>query len=91
MIIEAVMNLIKTVLLTIFGVLPNIPDVPDISNSIMAALDIVIENGSVLLGLFIRPATIQIALPVLLVISNFEKIYELTMFVLKKIPFLGIK
>lgn len=91
MIVETVMNLLKLLITTIFGVLPNIPNIPQsMQNSILSVINTIFDNLS-LIGIFIRPQTIIICVPILLVISNFEKIYEVTLWILKKIPFLGMK
>lgn len=87
MIIETVLNLIKFLLTTIFGVLPSIPNLPDtLLNSIDSFFNIIFSNVS-LLSLFVRINTLKIVFPILLVILNFDKIYKFTMWVIKKLPF----
>ena len=90
MILEALLNLIKVLLNVVFGWI-NIPQFPEtLTSSIDSFLDIIFNNIS-LLGFFIRPITLTIAIPLLIVIINFEQVYKLTMWIIKKIPFLGIK
>lgn len=90
MILEAVFNLVKILLTFCFSWI-NLPQVPvEITSSINQFLDLIFNNIT-LLGFFIRPLTFQIAIPVLLVIMNFEKLYHLTMWILRKIPMLSIK
>ena len=90
MIIEAILNLLKTVLFTVFGWinLPNLPE--ELLSAIDTFFDMIFTNASVV-GFFIRPATLTILLPVLIIILNFEKVYKLTMWILKKIPILNMK
>lgn len=86
MIIEAIFNLVKGLLSIVFGLLPNVPDLPD---SMLSSLDSVfstIFNHLDLLGLFIRIDTIKILVPLLIIALNFEHIYHFAMWVLKKIP-----
>ena len=44
-----------------------------------------------LLGLFVDLNTVKIVLPIVLVLIEFEHIYDFVMWLLRKIPFLGIK
>lgn len=68
----------------------NIPAFPtSLSNSIDSFLNLIFDNCS-LLGFFIRPATIKIVIPLLIILVNFEFIYKLIIWIAKKIPFIGI-
>ena len=89
MIIEAILNLLKTVLFFVFGWI-NLPQFPEtLENGINTVLDLIF--GAVnLLGFFVRIETIQICIPILIILLNFDKVYKLTMFILRKIPFLNI-
>lgn len=90
MILEAILNLIKILLTFCFSWI-NLPAIPsDITSSISSFFDLIFDNLT-LLGFFIRPITFQIAIPLLLVIINFDKLYKLTMWILRKIPALSIK
>lgn len=69
----------------------NIPDFPvELSNSIDSFLDLVFNNLS-LLGFFIRPVTLRVVVPILLVVINFELIYKLVMWIVRKLPFINVK
>lgn len=89
MIIEAILNLLKTVLFFVFGWI-NLPQFPEtLRTGIDTVLDLIF--GAVnLLGFFVRIETIQICIPILIILINFDKVYKLTMFILRKIPFLNI-
>ena len=90
MILEALLNLIQLLLNVVFGWI-NIPQFPEsLTSSIDSFLDLIFENLS-LLGFFIRPITLTVAIPLLIILLNFDKIYKLAMYIIKKIPFLGIK
>lgn len=90
MILEVILNLVKVLLTFCFSWI-NLPAVPDtITLGINQFLDLIFNNLT-LLGFFIRPLTFQIAIPLLLVIVNFERLYHLTMWILHKIPMLSIK
>ena len=90
MIIEGLLNLIKTLLFAVFSWI-NLPDFPaTLTNSINGFLDLIFDNLT-LLGFFIRPETLMVSIPVLIILLNFDEVYKLTMWILKKIPFLNIK
>lgn len=90
MIIQVILDLLKNVLFTVFGWinLPNLPD--ELLNAVDLFLDLIFDNAGVL-GFFIRPITITITIPVVIIILNFDKLYKLTMWILKKIPMLNMK
>lgn len=89
MIIQLILNLLKTLLFTVFGWI-NIPQLPsEITTSLYNFIDLIFENLTIL-GFFIRPTTIKLIIPTLIILINFDKIYKLTMWILKKIPALNI-
>ncbi len=86
MIIEAIINLITTLLKFILNLLPSVPDLP---LSIMTSLDNVtntIFSHLDLLGLFVRIDTIKLLVPLVVVAYNFEHIYHFVMWLIKKLP-----
>lgn len=90
MIIEAILNLFKTLLFACFSWI-SIPSFPvELTNNINSFLDLIFNNLT-LLGFFIRPITLQISIPILIILLNFDNLYKLTMWILRKIPMLGIK
>ena len=90
MILESLLNLIKLLLQVVFGWI-NLPQFPEgLTSSVDTFLDLIFDNLS-LLGFFIRPTTLTIAIPILIILLNFEQVYKLVMFIVRKIPFLGIK
>jgi len=90
MILEAILNLLKNLLFIVFGWI-NLPAFPEgLVNSINSFLDLIFNNLN-LLGFFIRPTTLTLSIPILIILLNFEKLYKLTIWVLRKIPMLGIK
>ena len=81
-IFDAILALLKIV----FGILPNLPDLPEsVKNSLNTVFDTIFDNID-LLGLFIRIDTIKVLVPLLIIAINFEHIYHFTMWILKKIP-----
>lgn len=90
MIVSAVLDLLKVLITSIFGILPNIPNVPSsIVNGINGFLDIIFDNVG-LLGIFVPIDTIKVVVPIAIVITNFDHIYKLVLWIIKKIPMLGM-
>ena len=86
MILEAILNLVKTLL---FGWI-NLPPFPEgLTSSIDSFFSLIFDNLTIL-GFFIRPETLTIAIPVLIILLNFEQVYKLILWILRKIPFLNI-
>lgn len=69
----------------------NIPQVPDtLIYSINSFLNLIFDNLS-LLGFFVRPTTLKILVPLIIIVINFKYIYKFIMWFLKKLPFINIK
>lgn len=90
MILEAVFNLVSSMLRLVFGWI-NLPDMPETVTSIIDELFTLIGGSIGMMGIFIDLNMVKILLPVLLIVINFDEVWKFTMFILKKIPFLGIK
>lgn len=89
MIIESILNLLYRVITLVFGILPNIPSFEGFENSVDTVFNVIFNNVD-LLSCFIRPTSIQLVIPLLIIIINFDKIYKLAMFIIRKIPMLNI-
>lgn len=69
----------------------NIPAFPEeLHNGINSFLDLIFNNLD-FLGFFIRPETLKIVIPLLIFLINFKYIYKFVMWIIRKIPFLGIE
>lgn len=90
MIIEALLNLISTLLKLVFGWI-NLPDLPQSVSTVIERVFDVIGGSVGLLGVFVDLSMVKILLPVLLIVINFDEVWKFTMFIVRKIPFLGIK
>ncbi len=89
MILEVLLNLVFGLLKIVFGwiSLPSFPS--SLTSSIDTFLNLIFDNVT-LLGFFIRPVTLSIIVPILIILLNFENLYKITMWILRKIPFLRI-
>ncbi len=90
MILESVFNLFSSAIKLIFAWI-DLPDLPAQVEAVITQLFDYMEMGIGFLFLFFDMELVKIMLPFVLVVANFDKVYKLVMFVLRKIPFLGIK
>lgn len=90
MILESVFNLFSSAIKLIFGWI-NLPDLPVQVETVITQLFDYLEMGLGFVFLAFDMNLVKIMLPFVLVVANFDKVYKLVMFVLRKIPFLGIK
>ena len=68
-----------------------IPKFPiNLENNIDSFLNLIFDNLS-FLGFFVRPATIEIVVPLIIALVSFKYIYKIVMFIIRKIPFINIK
>lgn len=72
---------------SVFGLLPDIPNVPDSLVSIVDKFFDLIFDNSGLVSFFLPINVVKVALPIAIVIIEFEHIYSLVMWIIKKLPF----
>ena len=69
----------------------NVPSFPEaLINSVNGFLDLIFDNLTIL-GFFIRPETLKFSVPLLIFLLNFELLYKLIMWIMRKVPFVGIE
>ena len=91
MIIEGLVNILVMSIQAVLSLIPNLPDLPaDLIEGANGFINLIFDNLG-LLGLFIPISTIKVVVPLILVIVNFDKIYRLVIWTLKKIPVFGIE
>lgn len=89
MIIESILSMVFNLITIPLSLLPNIPQVPDsFYTSVNSVLDTIFNNLG-LIGVFVRPATLQIIIPLFLIVINFDYIYSFVMFILRKLHIIG--
>ncbi len=89
MIIKGLMDLIRTVLqaLLSFIQIPNFPE--SWTSAVDAFMDLLFENVG-MVGVIIPWPVIKLGIPILIAIINMDKIYDAIMWILRKIPMLGM-
>lgn len=90
MIVKLLFELVIGLLNIVFGWV-DFPDMPEaIVNSLITFLD-VIKGAMGFVWLIVPRDLVMVGLPVILIVENFDKVYSVIMWILKKIPFLGMK
>lgn len=90
MIIETLLNAIFSIFEKVFSAI-DIPGMPDgMSEQVVGFFNDVLNYAGSLISLFVPWSQVKIFFPILIVILSSEEVYKLVMWVLKKIPMLGI-
>lgn len=90
MIVTAVLSLCEMLLTIIFGLLPDIPNFDSgVLNSLNGFINLIFDNLD-LLGFFIDIELVGALIPWLIIILNFEHVYDFIMWIVRKIPILNI-
>ena len=91
MITEWALQLVGLIVEAIFAVLDILPNIPQ---SVISAIDSffgLIFQGVHLVSFFVPMDMVAILIPLVIAIVNFDKIWKVIMFIIRKIPFLGIE
>lgn len=91
MLVEALFTAVTWLIDAILNLLDVLPDFPEeLVTSVEEFFSLIFDNLSIL-GFFVPLSTIKILIPLVILIINFEDVYAFIMWLLRKIPFLGIK
>ena len=90
MIIKGLFSLIIALLNIVFGwvCLPAMPSAVDEAFNMLLSY---MQSGIGFVWLIVPRDLVLVVIPVILILSNFDKLYTVVMWVLRKIPFLGIQ
>lgn len=91
MIIDFIIMLGYLIVNLIFGMLDVLPSAPDSVISVVDKIFEMITSGATLVTLFVDIKMVKILIPIVIAIVNFDYLYHLIMYVIKKIPFIDIK
>lgn len=93
MILESILNALKKVIFAIFSWLdlPNMSDYGDGFDNALGLISQILESTQSVIDLLLPWEIVVFCLPIVIVIDNFEHIYNFIMWVVRKIPMLGIK
>lgn len=90
MIIKGLFELVFALLRIVFAPI-NLPGLPAGIQSVLDELIGYLTGAVGLLGVFVDLDVLRFLIGGVIVLVNFDKIYSVTMFILRKIPFLGIE
>jgi hypothetical protein len=90
MIVKGLLELVFGLLQIVFAPI-NLPDLPEGIANVLDELIDVLAGAVGLFGIFVDLTVVRWLIPVVLIIVNFDKIWNVIMFILRKIPFLGIE
>ena len=91
MLVESLFNGVTSLIDGILNLLDVLPEFPeDLVTSMDSFFSLIFDNLS-LLGFFVRLDTVKILIPLVIVVMNFEDIYAFVMWILRKIPFIGVE
>lgn len=89
MIVQSLLSFVQSMYQNMFGWL-NLPDMPaKVVDTVDWFLDLLFDNIGIL-GFFVRWNTVVALVPIAIVIINLDKVYDLIIWVVNKLPFLGI-
>ena len=90
MIVKGLLELVFGLLRIVFAPI-NLPDLPEGIANVLNELIDVLAGVVGLFGVFVDLSVVRWLIPVVLIIVNFDKVWNVIMFILRKIPFLGIE
>lgn len=90
MIISALLNVVRSLIEILFGWI-QLPAVPDTITTVVDTLFTYMQQGIGILWIFVPQDLVKIILPLVIIIHNFDHLYHLGIWILKKIPMIGIE
>lgn len=91
MLVESLFNGAISLINGILDLLDVLPEFPEDLIASMDSFFFLIFDNLPLLGFFVRLDTVKILTPLVIVVINFEDIYAFVMWILRKIPFIGVE
>ena len=91
MILQLLITIQLTLVKSLLSLLPSLPSLPESFNTSLNSFFNLIFSSLDLLNVFIKIDTLKFIAGVAIVALIFEKVYLFAMFILRKIPFLGIQ
>lgn len=89
MIISALLNVVKGLINVLFGWV-QLPAVPEEVASVVDTVFTYMGQGLGILWIFVPQQLVLVLLPLVIVVHNFDHLYKLGMWILRKIPMVGI-
>lgn len=90
MIVESIFNLLKTLVSGLFGLIPNIPAMPEAVTSALSSAVDTVSQGCDIVAIFLPWSFVIVIMTVYVAFENFDHIYSFLRWIVKKIPFIQI-
>lgn len=90
MIIKGLLELIFGLLSVVFAPI-NLPPLPDVIQTVLNDFTAILTGAVGLFAIFVDMNVVRVLIPVVIVIVNFQRVYDLIVYILKKIPFIGVE
>lgn len=90
MIVESVCNILIAMIKSAFSWI-NLPTLPNILSRTLDFIISVFTDSMRIVFVFFSRGYLVVMIPIVIAIINLEHVFSFTMFILRKIPFLGIK
>ena len=90
MVIESILEAIRVLFFKLFSFI-NLPSLGDEFSEAYEYFESMLLTASSMIDLFIPWNLVKFGLPLVVAVMNFEHIYRFIMWILKKIPMLGIE
>lgn len=93
MIVEGILIALQEVIFLLFEWvdLPNMSDYGTGFEDAFAMISDILESSQGIINLFLPWSIVKFGFPIIIVVMNFEHVYNFIMWIAKKIPMLGIK
>lgn len=91
MIVDLIIILGSLIVNLIFGLLNALPSMPSAVISVVDKVFNIFLNSLPLVTVFIDVGMLKILVPIVIAIINFSSIYTFAMYVIRKIPFIGVE
>lgn len=90
MIVMGLLNIVKLLLNVLFGWV-SLPEFPPEFDALFDTFFGYMDSGMAILSVFIDFNVVSVLLPIVILVHNFDHLYKLGMWILRKIPMIGIK
>lgn len=91
MLVESLFEVVVWLIDAILDLLDVLPEFPEeLVASVEEFFSLIFDNLSIL-GFFVPLDTVKVLIPLVLLVINFEDVYAFVMWLLRKIPFLGME
>ena len=93
MVVEGILNALKTVIFALFSWL-DLPNLSDYTSGFEDTLYLIVDmlySSRSIINLFLPWDIVKFGFPIIIVVINFEHVYHFVMWIIKKIPMIGVK